>query len=257
MKYRKGSVRIEAEEIRIGKDVRFGKDIDIKVRGVFELGDFSRLGDKAKIRGNNIRIGKHFYNSSGLVVGGGGNAGDNANLTIGDRCTLHNNFLNVCEPITIGNDVGLSVDVSIITHGYWMSVLDGFPRKYEGVVICDGAIIGYRSTLLMGSVIPENAVIGAESVVAKELQHPKSVYAGNPVMLIRPIHDRRKDEKIKLLTDIAKKLGAQSKYPTIVYDGFVADVITGEYWGHETEQTDRFRDELRKYGIRIYTERPF
>lgn len=256
MRYKKGSVRIEADSIRLGKGVRFGKNIDVKCK-TFELGDFSRLGDNAKIRGNDIKIGRHFYNSSGLVVGGGGNSGDRANLTIGDRCTTHNNFLNVCEPIVIGDDVGLSVDVSLITHGYWLSVLDGFPRKFMGITISDGVILGYRSTVLMGVSIAKLCVVGACSVVTKSLTHEKCAYAGNPAKLLHWIADKKRGEKEKLLNEIMKTLGGSARYPSVQFETFVADINTGEYWGHETESTDKFRDELRKYGIRIYTERPF
>ncbi|MGV7235597.1 MAG: hypothetical protein ACQ9ET_04990, partial [Nitrosomonadaceae bacterium] len=65
-------VRIEAKSIHLGENVRFGKNVDIKINGDFHLGDYSRLGDNVKIRGNNIHFGDHLYHSSGLVIGGGG-----------------------------------------------------------------------------------------------------------------------------------------------------------------------------------------
>lgn len=257
MKYRKGSVRIEADEIVIGKKVRFGKNIDVKVRGKFELGDFSRLGDNCKIRGNNISFGKHFYNSSGLNIGGGGNQGERANLTVGDRCTFHNNFLNVCEHINIGNDVGLSQEVSIITHGYWQSVLQGFPRKFEYVTIHNGVILGYRTTVLPGVSILNDSVVGACSVVNKTLDKEFAVYAGNPAKFIRKIEGPSRADNLKTVDQICKKLGCELSGWNLFYDKFWCNVNTFEYGGTETERTDKFRDELRKYGIRIYTERPF
>lgn len=256
MKYTKDSVNIEAFEIRIGKGVRFGKNIEVKVRGVFSIGDFSRLGDDCVIRGNNVLFGDHFYNSSGLSVGGGGNKGDNANLIVGDRCTFHNNFINVCERIDIGNDVGLSQDVSIITHGFWGSVLDGNPRKFSSVMIGRGVIVGYRTTILPGSYIGGGAVVGACSVVAGEL-NPYSVYAGNPARLLRRIEKPEFKQRLKILEQIGKDLNASVDYPYIMRDGMTVDCEKFMWSGMENEDTDRFRDELRKYGIRIYTERPF
>ena len=85
---------------------------DIKVKS-FSIGKYSYLED-CKIRGNKINIGKHFYCSGGLNIGGGGSKGKNANLTIGDRCTMHNNFINVCEPVEIGDDVGFSHGVACV-----------------------------------------------------------------------------------------------------------------------------------------------
>ena len=257
MKYKKGSVHIEAEEIRIGKNVRWGKNIDVKVRGIFEIGDFSRLGDDVKIRGNNIHFGKHLYHSSGLVVGGGGSGGPNANLTVGDRCTIHNNFLNVCEPIYIGDDVGLSPESSILTHGFWGSVLDGHPRKYAKVLIGDGVIVGYRSTILPGAWISNDAIIGACSVVHSYVS-PNAICAGSPARLIRNIEEPTKEEKEKIFKDIIKGFhSAHGDYPVIILGNFWCNAETFEYGGVENEATDKLRDYLRKYGIRIYTERPF
>jgi len=65
------------------------------------------------IRGNNIKFGEHLFHSSGLRIGGGGRQHPDADFEIGDRCTIHNNFINVCEPVVIGDDVGLSQDVAI------------------------------------------------------------------------------------------------------------------------------------------------
>jgi len=256
MKYQKGSVRIEAKEIKIGEKVRFGENIDIKVNGVFEIGDFSRLGDNVKIRGNSIHFGEHLYHSSGLVIGGGGNQGERANLTVGDRCVLHNNFINVCEPIIIGNDVGLSPDVSILTHGFWGNVLEGHPRKFASVEIYDNVIVGYRSTILPGVTIGYNAVIGACSVVSKDVL-TNHIYAGNPARLIREIEEPRKKEKKLMLKEIAQELGCFSDYPFIYTDEFSVDTSNMTWVGRQSKKSDKFRDELRKYGIRIYTERPF
>lgn len=65
------NISITAEEISIGRMVEFGRNISVKVKGKFEIGDFSRLGNNTEILGNNVIIGKHLFNSSGLRIGGG------------------------------------------------------------------------------------------------------------------------------------------------------------------------------------------
>jgi hypothetical protein len=40
-------------------------------------------------------------------------------------------------------------------------------------------------------------------------------------------------------------------------DDFTVNLLTFAYKGIESETTDHFRDYMRKWGIRIYTERPF
>ena len=257
---RNRNVWIKAKDIEIGEDVIFGDNINIEINGTFKIGDYSKLGDNVHIRGNNVHFGDHLYHSSGLRVGGGGSGGPNANLTIGDRCTIHNNFLNVCEPIEIGNDVGLSQEVSLITHGYWGSVLEGYPRKFEGIVIGDNCILGYRTTVLPGVKIGEGVVVGACSVVTQTYIGGHSIFAGNPAKFIKAIEEPSEEGKISSLLGILwdySSEGFEVKYPLVHYKGFSFRVDTSEYYGKETEETDHLRDYLRKWGIRIYTKRPF
>ena len=214
-----------------------------------------------------MEIGCDLYHSQGLRVGGGGRQHPNANLKIGDRCTIHNNFINVCEEVRIGNDVGLSPEVSVLTHGYWLSVLEGYPARFAPVAICDGAIIGYRSLIMMGVTIGERAVIGAQSVVTKDVE-PNSIYAGSPAKFIRKITPPTDEEKRALVTHILKQYRSMAAYhsisPVILVDypiiqvnncRFNVETLTFE--GEEDEETDDFRDYARKWGLRFYSKRPF
>jgi len=256
------NVLIDAHTVKIGKNVTFGSNISITLRGDLEIGNYSHVGDDVDIKGNNIRIGKHFYHSKGLRVGGGGHGGPNANLEIGDRCTLHNNFINICEPVVIGDDVGLSEDVSILTHGFWQSVLWGYPRKFAGVTIKDGAIVGYRSTILPGVKIGENCVIGANSNVTKNLKKNR-VYGGNPAKFINwitmpdIIDQESKAREIVSQYPYSNPGEVEFDFPHVCFLGLWMNLLTFKYKGTENEATDHFRDYLRKWGIRIYTERPF
>ncbi len=258
---------IEAKEIQIADDAILGRNIDIRVKGIFKLGKHSVLGDGAFIRGNNIIFGDDLYNSGHLNVGGGGRLHPTANLTMGDRCTCHNNFLNVCEPIVIGNDVGLSHDVAIITHGYWMSVLDGYPAVFSGVTIEDKVIVGFRSIILMGVTIHEGTTIGAGSVVTKDVE-AYSIVAGNPAKLIRKIVPiANKEEKISLIKAMLAKYKEiaeyhninpeiRLQYPIIKVNWSWFNVETLEWQGEDDIEVDDFRDYVRKWGFRFYG-RPF
>jgi len=261
------NIRIVANQINIGKSVVFGRDISISVKGEFRIGNYSRLGDNTQILGNNVIFGEHLFNSSGLRIGGGGRQHPTANFEIGDRCTIHDNFINVCEPIVIGNDVGLSPRVTLTSHGYWLSVLEGFPATFSGIKIGNGVIIGSGSSILMGVEITDFVVVGAGSVVTKNLSL-KGVYAGNPARFIRTIEPLSVDARIHMVDAIIEKYSHIAKYhdidPTIKVDypfieinEFRLNVETFEYKGMEDKETDDFRDYVRKWGIRIYTERPF
>ena len=262
------NIKITAKAIDIGYNVQFGNNISVMVKGVFKIGDYSRLGENCDIKGNNVIFGQHLFNSSGLRIGGGGRQHPNANFTIGDRCTIHNNFINVCEPVYIGSDVGLSPDVSILTHGYWLSVLDGNPATFAGVMIGNGVIVGYRSLIMMGVNIGDEIVIGANSVVTKNLTE-KGIYVGSPAKKIKDIIPLTKPERIEILNkiigeylkvaeyhDITVTICTE-RYPWVNIEDFRFNVETFEYEGTETKESDDLRDYLRKWGIRIYTQRPF
>lgn len=263
----KKNIKIEASSIDIGNKVYMGRDISISVKGIFSIGDYSHLGNDIHIRGNNIKIGKHLFQSSGLRIGGGGRQHPDANLIIGDRCTIHNNFINVCEPVEIGDDVGLSPDTSFLTHGYWLSVLDGFPASFSGIKIGNGVIVGYRSLIMMGVEIAPNTVIGAQSVVTKSILK-SGVYAGSPAKFIKEIIPLTYEQKEIKLKDIINTYIPIAKYhgitPDIIIDfpfvhmnNFKFNALTFEYWGEEDVETDDLRDYIRKWGIRIYTTRGF
>ena len=202
-------------------------------------------------------------------MGGGGRQNPNANLTIGDRCTIHNNFINVCEPVVIGNDVGLSPETSILTHGYWLSVLEGFPASFSGVRIGNGAIIGYRSLLMMGVSVADECVVGAQSVVSKSLVE-RGIYAGSPARFIKPITPLGPEERLKKAEEIlaayepiASYHGVdldgrlKLEYPLLHFKDFTVNLETFACEGLEDEDTDDLRDYLRKWGIRVYTRRGF
>jgi len=176
------NIRICAKVLQIGKSVEFGKNINISVKEKFSIGDMSFIGSNTEMRGRNIQIGKYFYTSGGLRVGGGGRQHPGANLIVGDRCTFCNNLLNVCEPIVIGNDVGLSEDVSLITHGFWLNVLDGYPAAFKGITLRDGVIVGYRTIIMFGVEIGERIVIGANSTVTKNVL-AKTKVMGSPARI--------------------------------------------------------------------------
>jgi acetyltransferase-like isoleucine patch superfamily enzyme len=269
MKYEdiKKNITITAREINIGESVEFGDNVKIAVKGEFRVGNYSRIGSNTEIYGNNIIFGEHLFNSSGLRIGGGGRMHPNANFKIGNRCTIHNNFINVCEDIEIGDDVGLSPEVAIITHGYWMSVLDGFPAAFAGVKIGNGVIVGYRSLILMGVEVCDDVVIGAGSIISRSILK-KGIYAGVPAKYIKdikPLTRKQKEEKLNSILENYLKIARyheiepkiEVKYPLVGYNDFLINVETFEYKGNEDCETDDFRDYLRKWGIRIYTKRPF
>jgi|SRR3989344_1842627 len=265
------NILITAGRIVIGKNVSLGKNIRVDIRETFSIGDRSRLGDNARIEGRNALIGSDLWSSSrefnGLSIGRGRKNWPEANFKLGNRCTIHNNTIDLAKEVAIGDDVGLSPDVTIYTHGYWNSVLSGYPAKHAPVVIENGVIVGYRTTILAGVTIGRNAVIGAQSVVTKSLPG-NVIYGGNPAKKIRDVIEPSEEEKKTLAESIlgeylkiAEYRGLGPKiifnFPVIRVNNLTLNISNLECAGEEDEETDDFRDFVFRYGLRFFTKRPF
>lgn len=264
------NVIIRANKLNIGEDVSFGNNIDIECKGKFEIGDHSRLGDNCYIRGRNVIFGKHLFNSGGMRIGGGGRLNPTANFVMGDRCTNHTCFINIDQPVIIGNDVGLSPEVTILTHGSWLSVLDGYPVSFASVELGNKVWLGYRVVVNPGVRISSEIIVGTNSLVVKDLK-TIGIYGGVPARFMRGIQLPTFEEKALILKDIVDEYAKvieyhgvaietvhlDSDYPKIRFNDVVIDVEECTIKGEENAYTDDFRDYLRRNSIKIYTDRPF
>lgn len=275
MKYQnnKKNIYIEADEINLGDNLILGNDINIKVRGKFQVGANSIIGDRFTANAEEFIIGDYFYNgptdSRGMVIGGGSSNFPHAKLKIGDRVVCHTGHINLASPITIGNDVGLSHDVDIITHGFWSSVLEGYPRVFKEVNIGNNVIIGWKTVIMAGVDIVDNVVVGSHSTVIKSLLREKAIYAGSPAKFIKDVFEPSLDEKVEILGDLVKEFkdllshyetGAvviKENYPYITINDLQINVKDFTYYGSHDSISDAFRDFARRYGIRVYAPRGF
>jgi acetyltransferase-like isoleucine patch superfamily enzyme len=259
---------LEAGELIIGNNVKFGKDVNIKVRGRLEIGDNSIIGDRFTVNAENVSLGEYFYNgptdSRGMVIGGGSSNFPYANLKIGNGMVCHTGHINLAAPVTIGNDVGLSHDVDLITHGFWYNVLEGYPRVFKEIKIGNNVIVGWKSIIMSGVEICDDVVIGSHSTITKSLTHPKGIYAGSPAKLIKLITEPTLEEKIIMLDGLVNdfndlmsyydipKYNISHNYPTLNINNLEINLINFSYKGEHDIITDAFRDFARRYGIRIY-----
>jgi len=146
----------------------------------------------------NVRVGANvrlfnFINAYGCEIGDNSRIGSfveiQKNARIGRNCKVSSHTF-ICEGVDIGDEVFIGHNVSFIN--------DKFPKaaRPDGVLLTDadwsvqptcvkkGASIGTGATILCGVTIGERAVVGAGSVVTKDVA-PDSVVAGNPARLLR------------------------------------------------------------------------
>ncbi len=106
--------------------------------------------------------------------------GDNSHL--GAFC-----YVNVCYgSVIIGDDVAIGPGTKIIAHSnhykYGKKVTD--EKITKDITIKNNVLIGANCTILPGTIIHDNIVIGAGSIVKGELL-PNSIYAGIPCKKIK------------------------------------------------------------------------
>lgn len=155
---------------RIGKDVTLGKHVMIydyvNLYGC-QIGDYTRIGAFVEIQ-KNARIGRHCKISSHSFI---------------------------CEGVTIEDEVFVGHNVTFINDRYPRATTQAGRLQSDRdwsvrpTLVKRGASIGSSATILCDVTIGERAIIGAGSVVVKDVP-PGSVVAGNPAHVIRKIRAR-------------------------------------------------------------------
>lgn len=106
-------------------------------------------------------------------------------ITLGERANIGNHaWIRGSGKVILGHDIMMGEFVVIYTqdHKIWGLGYDGYSAG--DVVIGDNVWIGGRVTILKGVTIGDNAVIGAGSVVTKDVPR-NGIVAGNPARIIK------------------------------------------------------------------------
>jgi acetyltransferase-like isoleucine patch superfamily enzyme len=150
-----------APDVRLGKGVKLSKFVNLYG---CEIGDGSKVGAFVEIQ-KNVRIGRNCKISSHTFICEGVTIEDNAFIGHGVI------FINDPYPRATARSGELQTDAD------W---------KVETTLVKKGASIGSGSTILSNLVIGESALVGAGSVVTKDVP-PGVIVVGNPARVLRSI----------------------------------------------------------------------
>ena len=152
-----------APNVKIGKNVKLSKFINLYG---CEIGDDTKIGAFVEIQknahvGNNCKISSHSFICEGVTIEDG--------VFIGHSVT----FINDSYPRAVNGDGELQ------TEQDWV---------VERTLVRKGASIGSGSTILCNVEIGEHAIVGAGSVVTKDVP-ANAIVAGNPAKVLRYIKE--------------------------------------------------------------------
>jgi acetyltransferase-like isoleucine patch superfamily enzyme len=152
-----------APDVKLGKDVKLAKFINLYG---CEVGDETKIGAFVEIQ-KNARIGK--------------------------RCKISSHTF-ICEGVTVEDHVFIGHGVMFINDSYPRATTAGGELqtaadwKVEQTVVKKGASIGSGATILSNVTIGERAIVGAGSVVTRDVP-ADVIVAGNPASVLRAIGD--------------------------------------------------------------------
>lgn len=110
------------------------------------------------------------------------------NIIVGRNCAINSGVLLHGEAgITLGNGVILSARCMLIDTTLCIEHFSNPMQRshlYKRIVIKDGAWIGAGAIVLPGITVGEMAIVGAGSVVTRDVP-PYAIVAGNPAKIIR------------------------------------------------------------------------
>lgn len=154
-------------------------------------GDFVRIAPDVQI-GANVRI-YAFVNLYGCSIGDDSRIGTFVEIQkgakIGKRVKVSSHTF-ICEGVTIEDNCFIGHGVMFINDKYpRATATDGKPQTEADWVCVEtlvkkGASIGSNATILCGVTIGEGAIVGAGSVVTRDVP-PGAVVAGSPARLLR------------------------------------------------------------------------
>jgi len=159
------------------------------------MNEFVSIAPDVKL-GKGVKLSK-FINMYGCEVGDDTKIGAfvevQKNATIGSRCKISSHTF-ICEGVTIEDEVFIGHSVTFINDMYPRATTESgglqteADWKVDKTLVKRRASIGSGSTILANVTIGENAIVGAGSVVTKDVP-ANTIVAGNPARVMRPVQE--------------------------------------------------------------------
>jgi acetyltransferase-like isoleucine patch superfamily enzyme len=188
---------LNKEFVKLGKNCKIDDAAIVGYMPSRKINDLTlEIGDNAVIRAGSIiylgsKIGENFETGHNVIIREENIIGNNvkiwSNTVVDYACKIGNNVKIHCncyiaQLTIIEDDVFIAPGVMIANEKYPTGVFS--LERIKGPIIKKGAKIGINATILPGITIGENSLIGAGSVVTKDIPS-NSVAYGVPARIIK------------------------------------------------------------------------
>jgi acetyltransferase-like isoleucine patch superfamily enzyme len=156
-------------------------------------GQYCQIASDVKL-GRDVAI-YHFVNLYGCEIGDGTRIGSFVEIQkgarIGHHCKISSHTF-ICEGVTVEDEVFIGHGVNFINDNYpRATTATGLLQadsdwQVAPTVVKRGASIGTGATILGGVLIGARAIVGAGSVVTKDVP-AETIVAGNPARIVRTL----------------------------------------------------------------------
>jgi acetyltransferase-like isoleucine patch superfamily enzyme len=180
-----------APDVKIGQRVTLSKFINLygcEIGDDCKIGAFVEVQKNAKI-GNRCKISSHTFICEGVII--------EDSVFIGHSVI----FINDTYPRATNTDGSLQTDLD------W---------TVEPTVVKRGASVGSGTTILANVTVGENSIVGAGSVVTKDVP-PNSIVAGNPARVLRSLAEPVElthTQQLKIASELSRFISGASAEAT-------------------------------------------
>ncbi|MBI2148934.1 hypothetical protein HYU23_04590 [Candidatus Woesearchaeota archaeon] len=267
------TAEINVKNGTIGEDCQIGAYVRVDA-DYFTMGDRSILRPFSRIEGTNIELGHEAYLDERALIGGGSARDPDSIFKAGDWLHMGKGAeLNQGAGLYIGHEFG--VGARIFTHGGYLNMLEGFPYQWGKVKIGDRVWIPLNTVVNPGSELGDNIVIAAGSVVNGYI--PSGSFAsGIPVgiknhgtqeekvmgkiqynLYPRVLSEEEEDNFMKFILNRVNVMAGhecnihKEERGSYRMGETLFNISKRELKGPSTEESEIFKGELRRRGIRF------
>ncbi|MFO1078708.1 MAG: biotin/lipoyl-containing protein [Planctomycetota bacterium] len=217
-----------AEHVDVGEGAVFGAAAAVECRAIV-AGALLHFGARCHVRATRLDFGDNAFFADDVEIGGGGAMEPEAELRVGSHGFVGEHVhLNPCRPLVIGDEVVISRGACIMTHSFGPSWLRGYPSRFAGVTIGDGAQIGIGAVLFPGVAVGDGAVVLSGSSVVTAVP-PGRLFGGVPAVDLKAAAQNLsatevRDRALGLVEEFARQLQLRGLAVACVREGDGASV---------------------------------